>query len=56
MWVLIIVLHGWGAGIGSIGNAIAAQEFSTKERCAIAAKAALSMAQPDAIGAVCVEK
>lgn len=27
-WILIIVLQGWGAGIGSTGNAVHSVEFS----------------------------
>ena len=38
MWVLIIVLHGWGAGIGSTGNAVSMTEFTSKEKCELAAK------------------
>lgn len=36
IWILIVVLHGWGAGLGSQGNAVTAAEFSSRERCLFA--------------------
>jgi hypothetical protein len=37
-WLLIIIIHGWGAGFGSTGNAVATAKFSSSERCLAAAK------------------
>lgn len=39
MWILIILLHGWGQGMGSNGNAVASVEFSSQQTCAAAADA-----------------
>lgn len=36
-WILIIILHGWGAGAGSNGNAVSGIEFSTQLTCENAA-------------------
>ena len=33
-----VVLHGYGAGVGSTGNAAATAEFTSKDRCEAAAK------------------
>lgn len=38
VWVLIVVMHGWGSGAGSQGNFAGFAEFSSKERCEIAAQ------------------
>lgn len=38
-FILIVVLQEWGAGIGSTGNAITMQEFSSKKNCEAAASA-----------------
>lgn len=32
-WILIIIVQGWQAGVGSTGNAVYAAEFSTEEKC-----------------------
>jgi hypothetical protein len=60
-WILIIVLHGWGSGVGSTGNAIATADFTTEEKCQLAAEKAIKEAAPTqeygtAMQAICVEK
>lgn len=39
LWILIIVMHGWGNGVGNQGNVATSVEFSTRERCEAAATA-----------------
>lgn len=46
-WIMIIIIHGWGAGLGSGGNAIVVAEFSSEERCRSAAQEIRKAEQPD---------
>ncbi len=59
-WIMIILLHGWGAGIGSTGNAVSTVEFKTESRCRQAAqqitKSVMTVARSDNIQVFCVEK
>lgn len=59
VWVLIVIVHGWGAGVGSTGNAITTQEFSSRERCVAAVKYirhASESSQPWTTTAYCLPK
>ena len=37
VYILIVIIHGWGSGKGSNGNAVSFAEFTTQERCQAAA-------------------
>ena len=55
VWILVIVLHGWGAGVGSTGNAVTTQEFSSQEKCQAAVKTVVQYLTREN-AAFCVEK
>jgi len=54
-WVLIIIIHGWGAGTGSNGNAIGSVDFILREDCE-AARAAIAEKIGEDSFSVCVKK
>lgn len=55
-WILIIILHGWGVGIGSKGNAVNFAEFSSQERCEYAITQIKKNLSAGADSATCVQK
>lgn len=57
-YILIVILQGWGSGVGSTGNALAMQEFSSKQNCQIAADAIENALprRPDYPKPICVPK
>lgn len=60
MWVLIVIIMGWGAGVGSTGNAIAMAEFTSEARCRDAAVKVLAIdgvrGKNGPMWAICSEK
>lgn len=58
-WILIVLVSGWGAGIGSKGNSIASIEFASQEKCIAASKVVAGWRtgrDRDAMQLVCVPK
>lgn len=54
-WILIIMLHGWGSGVGSDGNVVTSVEFTTKAKCIVAAEWVLKSSSKETT-VMCFEK
>lgn len=58
-WVLILVIEGWGSGIGSTGNGLAVAEFTTQARCIAAIQIVRQLRKDDhgaPVRGACLEK
>lgn len=62
MWILIVIVSGWTPqmGVATEGNSVAMVEFTTRERCQLAANMVKAVAHGRAAdvgtAAFCVEK